>query len=91
MVKLMYVIFVYDVKVERVAKVLQVARKYLTWVQNSVLEGELTWAKYEKLKGELRRVMDASEDSVLFYLLRSAKWMEREQLGAPKGEPEWLV
>lgn len=87
----MYVILVYDVKVERVAKVLKVGRRYLTWVQNSVLEGELTWAQYEKLKGELRNVMDASEDSVLFYRLRSTNWMEREQLGASKGEPEWLV
>lgn len=87
----MYVILVYDVNVKRVAKVLQVGRKYLTWVQNSVLEGELTWAQYEKLKRELQEVIDASEDSVLFYRLRSTKWMERERLGASKGEPEWLV
>ncbi|MEM4408512.1 MAG: CRISPR-associated endonuclease Cas2 [Candidatus Caldarchaeum sp.] len=87
----MYVILVYDVKVERVAKVLKVGRKYLTWVQNSVLEGELTWAQYERLKEELRKVMDASEDSALFYRLRSQNWLEREQLGTPKGEPEWLV
>jgi len=87
----MYVILVYDVKVERVAKVLKVARKYLTWVQNSVLEGELTWAQYERLKRELKEVMDTSEDSILFYRLRSTKWMEREQLGITKGEPEWLV
>jgi len=87
----MYVILVYDVKVERVAKVLKVARKYLTWVQNSVLEGELTWAQYERLKRELKEVMDTSEDSILFYRLRSTKWMEREQLGITKGEPEWIV
>lgn len=87
----MYVILVYDVKVERVAKVLKVARRYLTWVQNSVLEGELTWAQYERLKRELQGVINASEDSVLFYRLRSAKWMEREQLGTSKGEPEWLI
>lgn len=84
-------ILVYDVKVERVAKVLKVGRKYLTWVQNSVLEGELTWAQYERLKEELRQVMDTSEDSALFYRLRSQNWLEREQLGMPKGEPEWLV
>lgn len=32
----MYVVMVYDVGVERVG------RRYLTWVQNSVLEGELS-------------------------------------------------
>lgn len=87
----MYVILVYDVSVERVAKVLKVGRKYLTWIQNSVLEGELTRAQFERLKGEIRRVIDEEEDSVLFYVLRTAKWMEREQLGASKGEPEWIV
>lgn len=87
----MYVILVYDVNVERVAKVLKVGRKYLTWIQNSVLEGELTFSQFEKLKGEIRKVIDEDEDSVLFYVLRTAKWMEREQLGASKGEPEWIV
>jgi len=87
----MYVILVYDVNVERVAKVLKVGRKYLTWIQNSVLEGELSRAQFEKLKSEIRKLIDDKEDSILFYRLRSAKWMEREQLGAVKGEPEWIV
>ena len=52
----MYVVLVYDVSVERVAKVLQVGRKYLTWVQNSVLEGELTPAQFARLKAELKKV-----------------------------------
>lgn len=87
----MYVILVYDVKVTRVAKVLKIARKYLTWVQNSVFEGELTWAQYERLKRELQEVIETSEDSLLFYRLRSTKWMEREQIGVCKGAPKWLV
>ncbi|GIX47770.1 MAG: CRISPR-associated protein Cas2 [Candidatus Tectimicrobiota bacterium] len=87
----MYVILVYDVAVERVAKVLKVGRKYLTWVQNSVLEGELTWAQLEKLLGELRHVMDEEEDSVLIYMLRTERWLERRELGRRKGGPEWLV
>jgi CRISPR-associated protein Cas2 len=87
----MYVIMVYDVAVERVAKVLKVGRKYLTWVQNSVLEGELTRGQFERLKGDLREVINESEDSVLFYVLRSADWMTRETLGIRKGEPEWML
>ena len=87
----MYVILVYDVAVERVAKVLKVGRKYLTWVQNSVLEGELTKAQLEKLREELREVLDEEEDSVVIYLLRSEKWLERQELGKRKGGPEWLV
>lgn len=33
---------VYDVNEKRVNKVLKIGRKYLNWVQNSVLEGEIT-------------------------------------------------
>jgi CRISPR-associated protein Cas2 len=49
----MFVILVYDVNQKRVAKVLKIARKYLTWVQNSVLEGEISEANLKKLKKEL--------------------------------------
>ncbi len=87
----MYVIMVYDVAVERVSKILNVGRRYLTWVQNSVLEGELTRAQFERLKAEVREVIKESEDSVLFYLLRSPDWMTREALGVQKGEPEWML
>jgi len=87
----MYVILVYDVAVERVAKALKVGRKYLTWVQNSVLEGELTWAQLEKLKGELQDVLDEEEDSAVIYVLRSEKWLDRQELGKRKGGPEWVI
>jgi CRISPR-associated protein Cas2 len=87
----MYAIMAYDVAVERVAKVLKVGRRYLTWVQNSVLEGELTRAQFERLKAEVREAIEESEDSVLFYLLRSADWMTREAIGVRKGEPRWML
>lgn len=87
----MYVIMVYDVAVERVAKVLKVGRKYLTWVQNSVLEGELTRSQLARLKAELQTCIEEESDSVVFYVLRSGDWLERETLGIRKGEPEWLM
>lgn len=34
----MFIILVYDVGEKRVAKVFKTCRKYLNWVQNSVLE-----------------------------------------------------
>jgi CRISPR-associated protein Cas2 len=55
------------------------------------LEGELTGAQFEKLKREIASVIDESEDSVLFYVLRTEKWLEKHRLGLDKGEPEWLV
>ncbi|MEM2943694.1 MAG: CRISPR-associated endonuclease Cas2 [Methanomassiliicoccales archaeon] len=81
----MYVIMVYDIKVERVNKILRIARKYLTWIQNSVLEGEITDAKFERLKYELREAIDEAEDSVVFYLLRTTRYSSREIMGVQKG------
>ncbi|GIV18869.1 MAG: CRISPR-associated endoribonuclease Cas2 [Armatimonadota bacterium] len=87
----MYIIMVYDVHVERVARVLKIGRRYLTWIQNSVLEGELTPAQFARLKRDVGKVIHEEEDSVLFYTLRDAGDVRREQMGVQKGEPEWLV
>jgi CRISPR-associated protein Cas2 len=84
----MFVILVYDVGVKRVGKVLKICRKYLTWVQNSVLEGEITEAAYKRLKIELKRVIEENEDSVIFYILRTTKYSERETMGVKKGGEE---
>lgn len=84
-------ILVYDVNVNRVTKVLKVARKYLHWVQNSVCEGELTRAGYEKLKAQLRKVIREEEDSVIFYLLRTTKYSERQTMGIKKGGEELVI
>ena len=67
----MYIIMVYDVNEKRVAKILKIGRKYLNWVQNSVLEGELSPGKYEKLKLEIKRLINEKEDSVRFYVMDS--------------------
>lgn len=81
----MFVIEVYDVNVKRVAKVLKISRKYLYWVQNSVLEGEITEANFKKLKTELLRVIDPKEDSLIFYTFRTRNYSERQCFGANKG------
>lgn len=86
----MYVIMVYDVSVERVLKVLKTARKYLTWVQNSVLEGEITDANFMRLKDEVNRIME-EEDSITFYILRTTEYMRKETLGTVKGEPTTII
>ncbi len=81
----LFVILVYDVNQKRVAKVLKTARKYLYWVQNSVLEGEITEANFRRLKGELSKIINQDEDSVLFYIFGSMKYSTRELLGIQKG------
>ncbi len=81
----MYIIMVYDIEEERVNKVLKIGRKYLTWVQNSVLEGLITEAKFEKLKIELQQTLDEEKDSIIFYLLKSTTYLEKQVLGIQKG------
>lgn len=81
----MFVILVYDVGQKRVGKVLKTARKYLYWVQNSVLEGEINESSFKKLKTELTDIIDKDYDSIMFYTFRTTKYSEREIIGVKKG------
>lgn len=87
----MYLIMVYDVNEKRVNKVLKTARKYLTWVQNSVLEGEITEAKFLKLKYELKKIINENEDSIVFYMFRTKLYTSREIMGKEKGREEIII
>ena len=87
----MFVLMFYDVGEKRVAKVLRTARRYLTWIQNSVLEGELTPATLAALKTDVRKVLDLEYDSVLFYVWRTERYMSREVLGVERGSTDFIV
>lgn len=77
----MYVLIVYDVAVTRVAKVHKCLKRYLHWRQNSVFEGELTDAQIERVKGDLKNIVNDQTDSILIYIARDEKWLKREHLG----------
>lgn len=87
----MYVILVYDFGEKRVNKALKICRKYLHWVQNSVFEGEITPAKFKRLKGELSKIMVDEEDSVVIYKFRSMNYTDREVLGIEKGGEKFIL
>ena len=87
----MFVLMFYDVGEKRVAKVLKTARRYLTWIQNSVLEGELTPATLAALKTDVRKVLDLKYDSVLFYVWRTERYMSREIMGVERGNTDFIV
>ena len=72
-------------------KVLKIARKYLNWVQNSVLEGEISDAGFEKLKMELKEVIRPDEDSIVFYLMRTTRYTSREIMGIEKGVRDIII
>ncbi|GAH49936.1 unnamed protein product [marine sediment metagenome] len=77
----MYVIAVYDVGEKRVGKMLKLCRRYLNWIQNSVLEGEITNAQLEKFKFEANAIMDEETDSLIIFKTRQEKWLDKEIVG----------
>lgn len=81
----MFVILVYDVGVKRAARVLKTSRKYLIWVQNSVLEGDISEVNFKKLKYELLSIINKDEDSIIFYTFRTKNYSNREVYGIEKG------
>jgi CRISPR-associated protein Cas2 len=77
----MYVIIVYDVAQERVAKVCKKLRRRLTWVQNSVFEGEISEADFKKIQADLSEVIESDTDSVLFYCIHNPRGWEKRVMG----------
>jgi CRISPR-associated protein Cas2 len=86
-----FVIMVYDVGEKRVARALKVGRRYLSWVQNSVFEGELSPAVYQQLKADMRHVLDREYDSVIFYTWRTERYATREILGQERGSGDQFL
>lgn len=80
----MHLILAYDIEEKRVNRVRKYVRRYLPRVQNSVFEGDLSEAKLERLRVGLTRIIDPAADSVLIWILRDAKWVERQTLGYEK-------
>jgi len=84
----MYVIIVYDVKVERIDAVRHILKKYLTWVQNSAFEGETTLGKLEELRILISQVIDKEQDSIIVHTINNKEWLERTVWGREKGTTE---
>ena len=77
----MYVIVVYDVGEKRVGKMLKLCRQYLSWIQNSVLEGELSEAKLRELKMKMNAVIDKDEDSIIVFTNKMGYNMNKSIIG----------
>jgi CRISPR-associated protein Cas2 len=72
----MQVIFIYDIDLtdekrgqKRLNKVRKIGRRYLTHIQKSVFEGELTEGKLAKMEAEVLKVIEKDKDSVIFYTI----------------------
>lgn len=82
----MYIVLVYDVATdENGAKIsrntFKICKKYLTHIQKSVFEGNLTELNYMKLRVELSKYIRKDMDSLLVFKSRDERWLEKEFLG----------
>lgn len=82
----MYVVLVYDVSQQengskRWLRIFKICKKYLTHIQNSVFEGELSKAQLAKLQQELKLYIDEDLDSVIIFKSRQEKWLDKEFWG----------
>lgn len=83
----MYVIFVYDINLEKkegqrvLRKVFKTCKKYLTHIQNSVFEGELLDSQLMAFKKELDLYIRQDLDSVILFKSRSQRWLDKEFIG----------
>jgi len=75
-----YVIIVYDVQAERTPKFLKYLRRYLTHVQHSVFEGELTAGTLADVKSTLESMLEPRE-SVMCYQMSSEDYVDRTVFG----------
>ncbi len=87
----LYVIIVYDIGIERLNKVRIFLKQYLNWVQNSVLEGELTKAEYMLVLSRLKELIDPDEDCIFCYHVRDQKFLGFDELGTRKAEIDTII
>ena len=80
----MFVILTYDVDVKRVNKIRKLLKKYLTWTQNSVFEGEISQGKLNQCLAEVENIIDKSYDSIYIYNVKSSKFISKDILGENK-------
>ena len=82
----MYVVLVYDISQEengarRWSRIFKICKKYLSHIQDSVFEGELSNAQLERFKQELKGHINQELDSVILFKSRQEKWLDKEFWG----------
>lgn len=82
----MYVVLVYDISQsnngqKRWSHIFIICKKYLSHIQNSVFEGEISKVQLVKLQRELKPYIDRKIDSVIIFKSRQERWLDKELWG----------
>lgn len=92
----MYVVLVYDISQDdngqrRWSRVFKICKKYLSHIQNSVFEGEISKVQLVKLQQELKPHVDKQLDSVIIFKSRNEKWLDKEFWGREDDKTSFLL
>lgn len=87
----MYLILVYDVKQQRVGRMLKLCRRYLHWIQNSVFEGEISEVKLAELLAKARAILHEEEDSVILFKSRTQQWLDKQVVGRERSPLDTIL
>lgn len=82
----MYIVLMYDIMMDKDGPKVQrntfkICKRYLTHIQKSVFEGNLTEVNLMKLKKELNEYIRDHKDSFIIFKSRDEKWLTKEFLG----------
>jgi CRISPR-associated protein Cas2 len=77
---MVYVVVVYDVRADRTRLLLNYLRRYLTHVQNSVFEGEITEGELERIHNHLGDLLNPGESTII-YTASSEAYLDRTVFG----------
>lgn len=86
----MYILIVYDINTKNVGKIHNFLRTHLTWIQNSVFEGEVTKAQYNTIKEKLNELIDPERDSIIIYEIPK-KYIKKSIIGIEKNNIDFII
>ena len=86
-----YAFLFYDVGEKRVQKVFKICKKYLSYIQNSVFEGELKKSQIKSLEIELKNIIRKDKDSLIVFSSETSKWMKKEYWGKKEDKTSFFL
>lgn len=92
----MYVVLVYDISQndkgqKRWSHIFKICKKYLSHIQNSVFEGEISKVQLMKLKQEIRPYVNEAYDSIIVFKSRQEKWLDKEFWGKDEDKTSFML
>lgn len=92
----MYVILIYDIRGDNSGQkvwrnVFKICKKYMTHIQYSVFEGELSKSQILSLQYELNKYIRKEVDSVILFKSRNERWMEKEMWGVEEDKTDNFI